>query len=562
MNGNDEASNVTRRSALAAIAVSAASASGMGTSAFAAASSNPSRTEVVLTSNGPVRGAINDGIQTFKGLRYGAPTGGANRFMPPRKPTPWKDVQDALAFGNSAPQGIIPGLYVGKTSPIAELMGHTESEVASEDCLFLNLWTPALNDGRKRPVMVWLHGGAFALGSGSSPIYDGRTLAQEGDVVVVTVNHRLDALGYTQLDKLLGPEYALSGMVGMLDIVAVLRWVRDNAAAFGGDPGNVTIFGESGGGWKVSVVLAMPEAKGLFHRAIIQSGPGLKMTPKPTGEILAAALLEELSIPLSDARKLIDVPTADLMAAAGRAAARPLPGKDSRIGFSAVGFSPVVDRIALPRDPFDPTAPELSAEVPIIIGTTAHEASQFLLHDPKFGKYSWADVEERLQANFKELAAPALALYRRRNPAASPTDVLVDILTQSGMIAMSTKMAELKLDQKAGKVWFYRLAWGTPALNGLLKSTHALDLPLVFNTTEVVPKLVGPGPDPKTVAAQMSMTWIAFARHGDPNNRTIPNWPDYSTNDRDVMFFDVESHVVQDPDDDTRSFWSSPSEQQ
>ncbi|WP_103000020.1 carboxylesterase/lipase family protein [Sphingobium sp. SA916] len=557
MNGKDEAGNFTRRSALTVMVVSAASAGGMGSSVFGATTSNPPRTEVVLTSNGPVRGSIEAGVQSFKGLRYGAPTGGANRFIPPRKPTPWKVVQDALAFGDSAPQGIIPGLHVGEKSPIAELMGHTESEAASEDCLFLNLWTPALNDGRKRPVMVWLHGGAFALGSGSSPIYNGRQLAAQGDVVVVTVNHRLDALGYTQLDKLLGPEYASSGAVGMLDIVAVLEWVRDNAVAFGGDPDNVTIFGESGGGWKVSVILAMPQAKGLFHRAIIQSGPGLKMTPKSTGEILAAALLEELDIPPADARKLLDVPTADLMAAAGRAAARPLPGKDARIGFSAVGFSPVVDGIALPRDPFDPDAPEISADVPIMIGTTANEASQFLLHDPKFGKYSWADVEERLQATFKEQAAPALALYRSRNPSASPTDILVDILTQSGMIGMSTKLAERKLEQKAAKVWLYRLAWGTPALGGLLKSTHALDLPLVFNTTEVVPKLVGPGPDPKAVATQMSMTWIAFARHGDPNNRTIPKWPDYSTVHRDVMFFDVKSHVVKDPDHDMRSFWAS-----
>lgn len=556
MGAKDAAGNLNRRSALATIAVSAAATGGISSAVFGSASDRRSQTEIVQTSNGPVRGLVDGGIQTFKGLRYGAPTGGANRFMPPRKPESWKDVQEAVAFGNSAPQGIIPGLDVGKKSPIAELMGHTEGEPSDEDCLFLNLWTPALNDGQKRPVMVWLHGGAFALGSGSTPIYDGRPLSTQGDVVVITVNHRLDALGYTQLDKVLGPEYASSGMVGMLDIVAVLEWVRDNAAAFGGDPDNVTIFGESGGGWKVSVILAMPKANGLFHRAIIQSGPGLKMTPKSTGEMLATNLLEELNISSSDAIKLLEVPTAELMAAAGRAAARPLPGKDSRIGFSAVGFAPVVDGIALPRDPFDPDAPEISADVPIMIGTTAQEASQFLLHDPKFGHYSWEDIEERLEPSFKEQAAPALALYRRRDPAASPTDVLVDILTQSGMIAMSIKLAERKLDQNAAKVWFYRLAWGTPALDGKLKATHALDLPLVFNTTEAVPKLVGPGPDPQAVAMQMSMTWIAFAQNGDPNNPTIPNWPSYTIEDRDVMFFDVNSHVISDPDEDTRLFWS------
>ncbi len=508
-----------------------------------------------MTSNGPVRGLVDRGVLVFKGVRYGAPTGGSNRFLPPQLPQPWTIIQDATSYGASAVQGSMgPSIPTGQGSRMAEIFPDGGAQKAtSEDCLFLNVWTPGLEDDGARPIMVWLHGGGFAIGSGASPTYDGRPLASDGDVVVVTLNHRLGALGYAQLGALLGPEYASSGEAGMLDIVAALKWVRDNATTFGGDPGNVTIFGESGGGLKVSILLAMPAAKGLFHRAIIQSGPGLQMIERADAEELALALLDELKINSDEPRKLLDVAPDELMAAAARASAKQVA---PRGGFAVLGgFQPVVDGVALPRHPFDPDAPAISIDIPIVVGTTSTETTLFLMADPEFGKFSEASIRHRLQVMLGERADEAFALYRRLYPQADLTELLARITTEAGWRAPSIKLAERKLAQQGAPVWMYQLDWNTPVLDGLLNAPHALDLPLVFNTTDETPGMVGSGPEPKVVAAQMSATWLAFARHGDPNNASIPAWRPYSLDKRSVMFFDVVSHVENDPAADGRAFW-------
>src|SRR4051794_16949532 len=300
---------------------------------------------IVETASGKVRGAENAGIYAFKGIPYGASTAGANRFQPPRPAEPWAGVRDALALGGRAPQW-----QAGPTRRpgMATLLGPVDTSPETEDCLSLHVWTPGL-DGAKRPVMVWLHGGAFHFGSASRAVTDGANLARRGDVVVVSVNHRLNILGHFDLSGLGGERYAHSGNAGVLDLIAALEWVRDNIEAFGGDPGNVTIFGESGGGGKVSVLLAMPAARGLFHRAVIQSGATIRVSTRERGNALAEAVLKELGIARGDCDRLQDVPAAKLAAAiapASRTVGRPpMPLLDR------YDFGPVVDGADLPRQP-------------------------------------------------------------------------------------------------------------------------------------------------------------------------------------------------------------------
>src|SRR5436190_18472970 len=295
--------------------------------------------EVVNTSNGPVRGYLEDRLIVFKGLRYGAAPVEALRFKPPERPAPWTSPADAVRYGAPAIQsGLAPG---DRRSSAADPPAPDEP-ASSEDCLFLNVWTPGLAAAR-RPVMVWLHGGGFANGSGGAAMYDGGALARRGDVVTVTVNHRLNVFGYLHLGDVFGPEYAQSGVAGMLDLVQALAWVRDNIASFGGDPGNVTIFGESGGGWKVSLLMAMPAARGLFHKAVIQSGPGLTAKPRADADKIARALLARLDVDSPEA-------LARLSTEAISHASVKVPGDVMRL------YTPVVDGVALPRDPFEPDA--------------------------------------------------------------------------------------------------------------------------------------------------------------------------------------------------------------
>ena len=492
------------------------------------------RTEIVHTTNGPVRGYREDGLNVFKAVRYAAPPLGALRFQPPRKPAPWTEVADTVSLGAPAIQvGVDPGDVTGGRSggdPPAPGQPGTD-----EDCLYINVWTQGLTG--KRPVMVWLHGGGFANGSGGAAMYDGGNLARRGDVVTVTVNHRLNVFGYLHLGELGG--HPSSGQAGMLDIVLVLEWVRDNIAAFGGDPANVTIFGESGGGAKVSMLQAMPGAHGLFHRAIIQSGPGLRAVSTSAATRNAKAVLDALGVMPGDLGKLESLSAKQIQDAAAAVTAKE--------GVMA-GFSPCIDGVALPRDPFHPDAPAISAAVPVMIGTNKDEATLFLMNHPKWNQFTDADVDERARQAVGEKGPALVAALREAFPDYSPTHLVCAIQTVTGMWQGSITLAERKAAQSAGPVYMYVLTWETPAARGSLRSPHALEIPLVFDNVERARSFVGRvGDEPQVLAEQMAEAWLAFARSGDPNTDDLPRWPTYDADKRATMVFDLQSRVENDP---------------
>ncbi len=492
------------------------------------------RSGVIETSNGPVRGVQERGLQIFKGLRYAAQPLGELRFSPPRPPRPWTQVADANDLGAPAIQAAVPPGETtgGRSAGDPPAPGQPPT---SEDCLFLNVWTPGADDAR-RPVMVWLHGGGFGAGSGGAAMYDGAALAKRGDVVIVTVNHRLNVFGYLHLAELGG--HPSSGQAGMLDIVAALEWLRDNIAAFGGDPGNVTIFGESGGGAKVSMLLAMPAAKGLFHKAIIQSGPGVRAMTAERATASARALLAALSIEPGDLAGLSSLPVEAIHAAAAS-----LAGKDTLMS----AFSPCVDGVALPRHPFEPDAPATAAAVPVMIGTNKDETTLFEFTDPKFGELTEADLAKRAKAAAGDKAEALVAALREIYPDYSPTYLASAARTATMFWIDSVNLAQRKSAQGGAPAYMYQLAWETPAARGRLKCPHALEIPLVFDNVEAARSFVGRGDEPQKMAELMAPAWLAFARTGDPNTPALPAWPAYDAKDRATMIFDLECKVVSDP---------------
>jgi para-nitrobenzyl esterase len=488
------------------------------------------RSAVVATTNGPVRGYRDDGLSIFKGLRYASPPLGRLRFRPPEPLAPWRDPAEAMTLGAPAIQvGVPPGETTGGRSagdPPAPGQPGT-----SEDCLFVNVWTPGLEGSR--PVMVWLHGGGFGNGSGGAAMYDGAALARRGDVVTVTVNHRLNVFGYLHMADFGG--HPSSGVAGMLDIIAALRWVRDNISGFGGDPANVTVFGESGGGWKVSLLTAMPAAHGLFHKGIIQSGPGLRAMPPDRAKDLAGAVLSKLGV--ADVAGLERVSAADLQSAANAAAGPEL----------VRGFTPCLDGIELPRHPFEPDAAPLSAAIPLMIGTNKDEATLFMFGAPNFGQMTEADVARRAEAVAPGKGEALVSAVKARFPDYSSTHLVAAIQTLSMMWLDSVRLAERKAAQKAGPVFVYRLDWETPVARGGLRSPHALEIPLVFDNVEAARNFVGRGEAPQAMAELMAPAWLAFARSGDPSTSALPAWPAYDAESRATMVFDLEARVENDP---------------
>lgn len=495
---------------------------------------------IVETTAGKIRGGTRDDIHVFKGIPYGGSTGGRNRFRPPTKPETWVGIRDALTYGPSCRQP------AGGMERLLSIIGSTQRESESEDCLFLNVWTPAVNDGHKRPVLFWCHGGGFTMGSGSAGFYHGTNLARRRDVVVVTVNHRLGPLGYLYLDDLAGEEYAGSGNAGMLDLVAALDWVRDNIEAFGGDPGNVTIFGESGGGAKVSALLAIPAAAGLFHQAIVQSGPGLRMISPQKAAENAGKLLKTLEISPKDVERLCTVSVEQIFAANARLNSAPLRG-----------WSPVVDGRVLPHHPFEPVAPAISASVPLIIGTNKDEATLFLLADSELSALDEAGLRKRVQALAGTFAESLIATYRHVYPQATPADLFSSIMSDRMMHMNSITLAERKATQGAAPVFMYLFTWETPVLNGRLKSCHALEIPFVFDNLALAGNFTGTDLERFPLAEKMSEAWMTFARMGVPGARDLPSWPAYTLEERATMIFDTVCRVEYDPDGELREAWSS-----
>jgi para-nitrobenzyl esterase len=513
------------------------------------ASSEP----IAKTTAGRVRGRVVDnGVLCFKGIAYGMDTA-KTRFAPPKPPAPWSDVRDAFEWGPRAPQVIGARPRREDAAAVATRPGYhlpPDEGPESEDCLYLNVWTPVLRDKKKRPVMVYIHGGAYSNGTVNAQLYDGARLAKRGDVVVVTVNHRLNSFGYLYLAEL-APGFEDSGNAGQLDLVLALEWVRDNIAEFGGDASRVLIFGQSGGGAKCATLMAQPPAHGLFHRVITMSGQQVTGAHPDHATARAKDFLKALNL---------DTATPDARAQT----LRTLPMETLQKATSAGGYyGPVTDGRSLPRDPFSPTDPAISVSVPMILGNM-HDETRGLMGQPAFFKLTWETLPDALEKNAAFLKSDTVSLpvgeviakYREWHPDYSASDVFFAVTTDS----RSWRGQVIEADRRAADVaaqphtWVYQLNWKTPvrtADGGSYGSPHTLDIPLGLDNVELSPGMVGSSAEDKAEAQKMadivSETYIAFARAGIPDNAHIPHWPAFDLKRRATMIFDLPPRIEDDP---------------
>lgn len=482
---------------------------------------------IAETESGTVAGYQENGVYIYKGIPYAK----AERFMPPQPVAKWEGIRSSRAYGPTCPQGKRAGWY------------HDESAFAfdwndgfpDEDCLRVNIWTPGLKDGKKRPVMVWLHGGGYAAGSGQElPSYDGSNLAKNGDVVVVTLNHRLNALGFLDLSAF-GDKYAKSGNAGLLDLVAALQWVNKNIASFGGDAQNVTIFGQSGGGGKVSTLLATPSAKGLFHKAIIQSGSMLRTMEATYSRRIGTAVVEELGLKPSQLDQLQTIPYEKLLAA-GETAIKKVKEQAEKEGISSFifGWAPTVDGDVLPAQPFDPQAPAQSKDIPVMIGTTLHEFTMST-YVPAYRTITKEKAVEILKQKYGEKTDDFLIAFEKAYPYYEPKDLLdVDVIFRPGAV----EQARLKAAQQGAPVYMYLFTWESPVMNGSLRSTHCMEIPFVFDNVTRHASMTGGSGKAQILAQKMSSAWINFARTGNPNHESLPQWDPYTAQKGATMCFD------------------------
>lgn len=484
---------------------------------------------VVRTTNGPVVGARDSGVLAFKGVRYGADTS-AYRFEAPRAPQPWTRPVEALDWGPSSPQ-----------------RGGDADQ--SEDCLRLNVWTPAA-DGEKRPIMFWIHGGAYSGGSGSGPLTDGTQLAKRGDVVVVGINHRLNVFGYGYLARL-APGFDVSGNAGQLDIIQALKWVRDNIAAFGGDPDRVMVFGQSGGGAKIATLMGTPAAQGLFHRAVSMSGQQVTASGPMNATRRTQALLRTLDLKDEQASQLKAIPVGRLLEAMGKT-------EDPVLGYGGLYFGPVWDEQVLFRHPFYPDANLIGVRVPFIIGNCHDETLAFMGGDPANRNLTWETLPGRMGISaMRSDVAPetVIAAYRRMKPNWTPDQVLIGATTAG----RSWRAAVIEAEERAvtaNPAWVYQFDFPTVRADGQIGAGHGSDIAHVFDTVEAGRRGGPVSPNAAVMTRQMSETFVAFAKTGDPNNAAIPRWDRYEMPRRQTMVFNATSQLVDDPRGDERAFFS------
>jgi len=503
---------MNRRKFIGQTAIVAGVAAGLADSSFAQTS-----TPVIETTYGKIRGRVINKVNAFQGIPYGGPTSGANRFMPATRPKAWTSVLDTVEWGPEAPQG--------PHTEIPEVAATIPQTGISEDCLRLNVWTSTLSRNAKRPVMVWLHGGGFASGSGSYTIYNGANMSRQHDVVMLSVNHRLNSFGFLYL-----PEIGAANS-GILDVVAALEWVRDNIEKFGGDPKNVTIMGQSGGAGKVSTLMAMPSAKGLFHRAIVQSGANLAGITTADATKNAQALMAKLGV--KTAQELQKVPMDALVQAT--------------LNTQGLTWGPVVDGKTLPGGPFDPTAPEFSTDIPVLTGTTEYEITFFpnTKYDALEDAALHAAVKQTTRAAADADVDKLIATYKKGRPGLTNLDYNL-ILASDNFRGRVITQAERKAAQKA-PVYLYYFTWQSPVRNKQLKSFHTVEIPFVLANVDEGKSMTGTEQNRYALQDRMSTAWAAFARTGNPNHKGLPNWPAFDTKTRPTMVFDNTCKVVNDP---------------
>ncbi|MBD2701548.1 carboxylesterase/lipase family protein [Spirosoma sp. BT702] len=511
----------------------------------------------VDTAYGRLKGMRNDGVSIFKGIPYSGRVSGDRRFRRPAPLESWTGVRDALQVGPPAIQA-----------------PRRNEPAPAEDCLFLNVWTPA-TDNRKRPVMFYSHGGGFVIGSGASASQDGSSLARNFDVVVVETNHRLGLLGFLYLDEIAGSDYAGSGNMGMLDITAGLKWVHDNIAQFGGDPTNVMIWGESGGGAKTSCLYAMPEAAPYFNKASIESGPGVRMTPRDVAAETTAMLLKELNIAPKDWRKLLDVPAVDLLTIQGKLPfVPPFQEKNRNQGTmrrNYGGFGPVVDDVVLPHHPFDPGAPAISLNKPLLVGWNEDEYTFFAWErkDTEFTKLDFEGLQKKLEPPYGTDAAKIVDTYRKANPKSSAPDIFIAVSSITMMGLGSVDIAEKKAKQGGASVYLYNFGYKSekkiPGTDYAMGTPHAMDISFKFNN-EIPPRdgsapkesfFGGNRPERFAASHHFAELWTTFARTGKPAAKDVPAWPAYNLKTRPTMRIDTTCEVINNRFNDELAMWRS-----
>lgn len=491
-----------------------------------------SREPTVETTSGKVSGFQDRGVSVFKGIPYGASTAGVGRFKAPRAADPWSGTRSCRAFGPQSPQA---------TRSIWDndeegFLFQWDFGRNSEDCLRLNLWTPGL-DGKRRPVMFWIHGGGFAVGSGNElRMFDGVNMANHGDVLVITINHRLNVVGYLNLAAY-GNEYEDSANAGMLDIVQALTWVRENIAQFGGDPGNVTVFGQSGGGGKICTLMAMPAAKGLFHKAIVESGSMLTMGTEEDSRAFAAAVMQKLGLGPTQVSKLQEIPYADLELATRGVLPQFVPTgiMNFRTLGRRMGLAPIVDGRNVSRQPFEPDAPPQAAPVPLLVGTTLNEFTNGINHPDAF-LMTDSEMRSKVEQALPGHGAEVVSSYRQLYPNANPFQ-LWSIVATSGVRESALVQAERKA-QQAAPVYCYQFNWQTPVLDGRPMAFHCSEMPFVFDNAMLCEHMTGGGESAQVLSSRVSKAWMNFARTGDPNHSGLPHWKRFNATEKTTMIFD------------------------